>query len=368
MADDVSARIRRALEGELEQGCALGVFPGASACVGIWAGGAWDYVDVATGQLDAGPDRVQVDTVYDLASLTKPWVATTAIRLHQAGVFDLDAPVSALIAEATGMPIGDHTWEELFSHRSGLEAWVPFYDSLPCAAGTEAARAWVLAELLPHWEQDTVGSPVYSDLGYILGGIALERATEASLGALIKREVSARLGLEDEVFFGAELADQAWKARCAPTGWSDWRGRELRGEVHDDNCAALGGVAGHAGLFGRARAVARFGAAQVGALHGRHGALDEELVQHATLPRPRGTHRLGWDGKAENGSAAGSLIDPNAFGHLGFTGTSIWCDPRRQLVVVLLTNRVAVSDDNTAIRQFRPAFHDAVFRAFDGPG
>jgi CubicO group peptidase (beta-lactamase class C family) len=81
--------------------------------------------------------------------------------------------------------------------------------------------------------------------------------------------------------------------------------------------------------------------------------------------RPGGTHRLGWDGKAEEESAAGSSIDADAFGHLGFTGTSLWCDPRRQLVVVLLTNRVAISDDNTAIRAFRPVFHDAVIDAFD---
>ena len=359
-------RIERTLGEQLEEGCAKGVFPGASTCVGIWDGGAWAYVEVCTGQLGKGLGPVASDTVYDLASLTKPWVATTAIRLHQSGGFGLDTSVGELIPEAEGLPIGDRTWEEVLSHRSGLEAWVPFYESLLLEAGSGAARAWVLAELLPRWDQGTVGSPVYSDLGYILAGFALERAAGAPLEDLVNREVSAPLGLDDEVFFGASRDDQAWKTCCAPTGWSTWRERELRGEVHDDNCAVLGGVAGHAGMFGGARAVARFGTAQVSALHGRLGALDEELVQHATLPRSGGTHRLGWDGKAEEGSAAGSLLDADAFGHLGFTGTSIWCDPRRQLVTVLLTNRVAVSDDNTAIRRFRPAFHDAVMHAYDG--
>jgi CubicO group peptidase (beta-lactamase class C family) len=178
--------------------------------------------------------------------------------------------------------------------------------------------------------------------------------------------LAAQLGVDDTVFFGASRQGEAWKARCAPTGWSAWRERILVGEVHDDNCAALGGVAGHAGMFGLANSVARFGAACVGAWCGRRGASEEELIRHATAVRPGGTHRLGWDGKAEQGSAAGSLIDTDAFGHLGFTGTSLWCDPRRQLVVVLLTNRVAVSDDNAAIRAFRPVFHDAVIGAFDG--
>ena len=367
MADDLSARLTRTLREQLEEGCSKGVFPGASACVGTWNGAAWAFVGVCAGQLGKGLGPVVLDTIYDLASLTKPWVATTALRLHQAGAFGLDDRVVDLIPEAHGLPIADRRWEEVLSHRSGLEAWVPFYESLPCEAGTETAREWVLTELLPHWDRSTVGRAVYSDLGYILAGFALERAGGAPLQDLVSREVSAPLGLAGDVFFGATRSDPPWKAACAPTGWSPWRDRELKGEVNDDNCAALGGVAGHAGMFGPAHAVARFGAAQISALHGRLGGLEEELVQHATLARPGGTHRLGWDGKADEGSAAGGLIDTEAFGHLGFTGTSIWCDSRRQLVTVLLSNRVAVSDDNTAIRKFRPTFHDAVVGAFDEP-
>jgi CubicO group peptidase (beta-lactamase class C family) len=104
----------------------------------------------------------------------------------------------------------------------------------------------------------------------------------------------------------------------------------------------------------------------VGAWHGRRGAEEEELIRHAAARRPAGTQRLGWDGKADEGGSAGTSIDADAFGHLGFTGTSIWCDPRRQLVMVLLSNRVAVSSDNGAIRAFRPLFHEAIVLAFDG--
>lgn len=314
----------------------------------------------------AGAEEVTPDTLYDLASLTKPWVSTTALHLYQAGVFAIDAPVETLFPEARGLPIGAQTWESVLSHRSGLDAWEPFYANLDAEPGSEEARASILADLLPRWNADNVGAPVYSDLGYILAGMAMARATGESLETLVEARVAAPLGLGDLAFFGASRPREGWKASCAPTGTSPWRGRALRAEVNDDNCAALGGVAGHAGMFGTARAMASFGASCVAAWHGRRGALEEEAIRFATAPRPGGSHRLGWDGKSEQGSAAGARIDADAFGHLGFTGTSLWCDPRRQLVIALLTNRVAVSDDNTAIRAFRPTFHDAVVDAFDG--
>ncbi|MGB5813212.1 MAG: serine hydrolase domain-containing protein [Polyangiales bacterium] len=362
----MSTRVEGALREELERGVASGVFPGASACVGFWQGSQWHYRDVAAGVLGAGLGPVQHDSFYDLASLTKPFVAAAALRLHQTGAFPLDARVAASVPEAASQSIGDRTWEEVLSHRSGLEAWVPFYESLEAAPGSEDASAWLLAELLPHWDHSSVGAPVYSDLGYMLAGVALGRSAGVSLPALVAREVTKPLGIQEGAFYGVALEDDGWKQDCAPTGYSPWRDRSLRGEVHDDNCAALGGVAGHAGMFGRAYDVARFGAAQVGALAGRLGALEEERVRHAVARRPGGTHRLGWDGKADEGSSAGRLIDADAFGHLGFTGTSLWCDPRREVVVALLTNRVTVSDDNAGIRAFRPRFHDALFEVFDG--
>ena len=365
MTANVSNRIEPTLQHQLDVACDEGVFPGASACVAVWQGDAWSYIDVAAGVRAQGTGGVTPDTIYDLASLTKPWVAMAALRLHQAGVFDLGARIDTLIPEARGLPVGERNWEEVLSHRSGLEAWVPFYEALPEEPGSDAARSWILGHLLRHWDPSTMGRPVYSDLGYILAGIAISRASGQPLNEIVAQRIASELGVDDAVFFGASRSDEAWKAGCAPTGWSSWRQRILVGEVHDDNCAALGGVAGHAGMFGVANGMARFGAACVGAWHGRRGALEEELIRHATAPRPGGTHSLGWDGKAEEGSAAGSSIDADAFGHLGFTGTSLWCDPHRQLVVVLLTNRVAVSDDNAAIRAFRPGFHDAVIAAFD---
>jgi CubicO group peptidase (beta-lactamase class C family) len=363
---NLAMRIERTLQQQLAAGCAAQVFPGASASVAFWDRGAWRYVDAVGGLRAEGCSAVTVDTFYDLASLTKPWVASAALRLHQAGLFDLGERVEELIPEAHGLPVGERSWEEVLSHRSGLEAWVPFYETLPEEPGTDAAREWILAQLLPHWDAGTVGRALYSDLGYILAGMAMSRAAGKPLNEIVAARVALDLGVHDTVFFGASRLDEDWKARCAPTGWSPWRGQTLTGEVHDDNCAALGGIAGHAGMFGLSKSVARFGAACVAAWHGRRGAAEEELIRHATAARPGGTHRLGWDGKAEEGSSAGASIDADAFGHLGFTGTSLWCDPRRQLVMVLLTNRVAISGDNAAIRGFRPEFHEAVVRAFDG--
>lgn len=366
MSGDVIRRIDDALRRELARGCAQGVFPGASASVATFRDGKWAHVDVCAGARAAGLDEVATDTLYDLASLTKPFVAMTALRLYQAGRFPLDGTVQELVAEAEALPIGTQTWDRVLSHRSGLAAWEPFYERTPESPGSSAARAWIIEDLLHRWDEQRVGTAVYSDLGYILVGEAMERAAGESLDALVDRTLTRPLGVEESIFFAAVRMDAAWASRCAPTGWSAWRARALLGEVHDDNCAALGGVAGHAGMFGTAHAVAAFGAACIGAWHGRRGALEEEAIRFATAERPGGSHRLGWDGKTQTDSSAGTSMDATSFGHLGFTGTSIWCDPRRQIVVVLLTNRVAVSDDNAAIRAFRPMFHDAIVAAFDG--
>ena len=361
----MSTRIERALRRELDRGCEQGVFPGASASVAVFRDQGWLPVDVAAGERETGADPVDPGTVYDLASLTKPWVATTALRMYQARGFDLDSRVEVLIPEASGHAVSERTWAEVLSHRSGLDAWHPFFEAIPGEPGSDTTRAWILEDLLPRCDEARVGTALYSDLGYILAGMALSRAGGAPLEALVEQHVALPLGVDDEAFFAAKRTDRDWVSRCAPTGRSPWRGRDLIAEVHDDNCAALGGVAGHAGMFGTARAMASFGASCVGAWHGRRGALEEEAIRFATAERPGGSHRLGWDGKSDSGSAAGSRIDASAFGHLGFTGTSIWCDPRRQLVIVLLSNRVAVSDDNAAIRAFRPAFQDAIVAAFD---
>jgi serine-type D-Ala-D-Ala carboxypeptidase len=147
---------------------------------------------------------------------------------------------------------------------------------------------------------------------------------------------------------------------AAPTEWCEWRGRLVRGEVHDENCAAFGGIAGNAGLFGTAHGMAVFGRAVLDAYLGRNTFLPQSLLERALLPREGSSLRLGWDAKSPNESSAGKRMGPRTFGHLGFTGTSIWCDPDKDIVVVLLTNRVHPSRANERIKGFRPGFHDSV--------
>jgi CubicO group peptidase (beta-lactamase class C family) len=135
------------------------------------------------------------------------------------------------------------------------------------------------------------------------------------------------------------------------------------GEVNDENAAAMGGIAGHAGLFARALDVCRLGTAWLSNLEGRAGPLPVELAREATKPVEPGTHALGWDTTKPEGSSAGTLMGPRTFGHLGFTGCSLWIDPDARVAIALLTNRVHPTRDNVAIRAYRPAFHDAVMRA-----
>lgn len=353
------------LSAELRHGLQAPVFAAASACIGLHLGDRWHFVDAAEGSLGAGTEELGPAACFDLASLTKPLIAALALRLAQSGRFDPDDELRRLLPEAEGHPLGGCRWTELMTHRSGLAAWRPFFEGAPHAPGTSAARDWVLSELLTAYDPAQRGTAVYSDLGYMLVGWALERASGMSLPDLLRTELTAPLQLTEDLFFASARRDTDWLRRCVPTGWSAWRRRELCGEVHDDNCSLLGGVAGHAGLFGTAAAVARFAASYMDAWQQRPSLFDPEAVRAATRARPGGSHKLGWDGVSEEGSAAGLRIDPQGFGHLGFTGTSIWCDPRRQAVLVLLTNRVAVSDDNAAIKAFRPRFYDALWEALD---
>lgn len=364
-ADEPLQILSRTLSAELGRGVRAPVFAAASACLGLYLGDRWHFVDAAAGSRGAGLGELGPEACFDLASLTKPLVAALALRLAQRGRFESDADLRQLLPEAEGHPLGRCRWTELMTHRSGLAAWRPFFESAPHAPGTAAARDWVLSELLKAHDPAQRGTAVYSDLGYMLIGQALERTSGMSLADLLRTELTAPLQLTDALFFASARRDTDWLSRCVPTGWSAWRGRELCGEVHDDNCSFLGGVAGHAGVFGTAAAVARFAAVYMDAWQQRPSLFDPEAVQAATRARPGGSHKLGWDGVSKEGSAGGARIDSEGFGHLGFTGTSVWCDPRRQAVLVLLSNRVAVSEDNAAIRAFRPRFYDALWEAVD---
>lgn len=370
MGSGTRARVLREAKRLLEAGVAGHVFPGAAACLAHRERGRWVYTSAAAGRLGAGLGRVAPDTPYDLASITKSFVATTALRMVEAGLLSLDLEVGVALSDVRGTPGEAATLEQLLSHRSGLAAWGGLYLDVPHDPGGAAARRWILNEAARREGEGAAGHCEYSDLGYILAGEIIGRRAGRGLAEAVAEHVTRALGIDGQVFYAAALPADEQKAlaeRAAPTERCEWRGRLLRGEVHDENCAALGGVSGHAGLFGDAASVARFGAEMLDVLAGRSDFLAPDTLRSALAERGGGgSYRLGWDVKSGPDSAAGRRTGDGTFGHLGFTGTSLWCDPEHEVVVVLLTNRVHPSRANQKIRAFRPAFHDGVLAAYDG--
>lgn len=333
------------------------VTPGGVVAVGTSAAAAYSLaLGHVTYAKDAAP--ASADTIYDLASLTKA-VATTTLALgaHAAGTLPLDTRLSARLAGFADRP--DLTVQDLLEHAAGFPAHRPFFRAVAGRAGYLARIGAEPASYAPRTTH------IYTDLGFILLGLMLEDAATAPLDRQFDRFIAAALP-------GAEIAfgmRPSWRHRVAPTGVDPWRQRVAAGCVHDSNAAALGGVAGHAGLFGTADAVGAFArwwmTLAQGATPSSHG-IPAALATRATTRGlvPDSSRGLGWDTMLPT-SSCGPRMSAQAFGHTGFTGTSLWIDPERDLYVVCLTNRVHASDDTEGIRRLRIAVHDAVVDAWD---
>ncbi len=341
----------------LTDAVATRAFPAAVIEVGDADGVRWREA-FGTLTWDVGPAPARDDTIFDLASLTKVIATTTlAMQLVEEGRLRLDAPVR------NWLPLWEHetprevTIADLLEHCAGLPAWRPLYQ----AHQGRAAFERVICEMPLEYEPRT--RSLYSDLGFMLLGFIIEDAGEQP----IETQFATLFPDNDGSQRGQELRflpPEAWLPRMAPTEVDPWRDRLLVGEVHDENTAALGGVAGHCGLFGTAAAVGGFAQTVLGALNGRGGA--EPFGQAETLARfvqrtdvPGSSRALGWDTMLTT-SSCGHRMSRRAIGHTGFTGTSLWIDPFWGVYVVLLTNRVHPSRTNEAIRTVRPAVHDAV--------
>jgi serine-type D-Ala-D-Ala carboxypeptidase len=300
---------------------------------------------------DAAAAAATDDTIFDLASLTKV-VATTPMVMQQVerGVLALDDPVSGHVAAWHGDDRAEVTLRDLLAHCSGLPAWRPFFRELKGRPGYEAAIAAEPLEYPPRTRS------IYSDLDFMLLGFIVDgRLPIAERFALML----SQMGIVEEIQFAPPVL---WRARIAPTEYDAWRGRLLVGEVHDENAAALGGIAGHSGLFGTAAAVGSYARHLLQVLDGRSGAVRRATLEEFITKRtdvPGSSRALGWDTMLPT-SSCGSKMSPRAFGHTGFTGTSLWIDPEKNVYVVLLTNRVHPTRENNAIKQVRPAVHDAV--------
>jgi CubicO group peptidase (beta-lactamase class C family) len=328
-----------------------GVFSAVSAEVGSVRGPTWTY---AAGQLSFEPDAAAVDahTIFDLASLTKVLAtATLGVKLVAAARLDLATPVSALIKKWSEPDRAAVTVRDLFEHCSGLPAHRRYFEQHAGRLDYEAAIAVEPLEYPPRQQS------VYSDLGFILLGFILEDAGGAPLDQQFRAWRTAE-EFPEPIDFRPPLD---WRSRIASTGHDRWRGAIQPGEVHDENTAALGGVAGHAGLFGTAAAVASIARWWLGRLlsvsHTADAALARTFVSRSNVP---GSSRaLAWDTMLTT-SSCGERWSARAIGHTGFTGTSLWIDPACNRYAVLLTNYVLQSRDREKIRQLRRAFHDAV--------
>jgi CubicO group peptidase (beta-lactamase class C family) len=344
----------RALRPIIVAAIAEGATPGAQVAVSL-PGVA--TLALAYGTLD-GARPVGPATVYDLASVTKPLTALAAVRLAVAGALALDEPVGALWPGRFGAAIAGLRLDDLLAHRAGLAAWCDAHRAVALdRCGTPEARAAVLDAVIAA-PLSPGGAEVYSDLGYIVAGEAVAARAGAPIDALVRREVVEPLGLDG---LRARGVGERWRDRSvAPTERCPWRGRVVQGEVHDENAYAMGGAAGHAGLFGTAAALAALGRRCLDGLRGDDGWLPCPAWAAMLAPRPGGTHRLGWDSVTPGASSSGRHFGPRAFGHLGFTGTSLWCDPDLDVAVALVTNRVHPTRASTGIRALRPRVHDAI--------
>lgn len=353
------APVRRYLEQAVERGA----FPGAVLAVGLRGQVVYRTAVGAYGEDDRRP--VSDTTIYDLASLTKVVGLTTAtMLLVAAGQLDLDAPVRHYLPAFAGAGKDQVTVRHLLLHASGLPAWRPLYQE---AADAPAARA--LADTTP-LEAPAGTRYTYSDLGAIVLTQVVEHLSGRRLDSLLAEQLFTPLAMSHTRF----LPPPDWLPLIAPTERDPWRGRVLRGEVHDENAARLGGVSGHAGLFSTAPDLARFALWLLDAYHDRlppgtrprlPAPIVRMFVRRANEPAGS-TRALGWDTFSREGGSGGHCLSATSFGHTGFTGTSIWIDPERDLVIILLTNRVHPTRENQLIREVRPAVADGVVRAIAG--
>ncbi len=302
----------------------------------------------AAGSLDPdGADAPCVaDTFFDLASLTK--LATTALVLVLArdDALELDMPFRDLLPEFRDPR---PTLRQVLTHTAGLAWWRHFYDE---ANGLDAIVALAASEELAY---PPGRGYAYSDLGYIMLTAALARCGKAPFARLVEERVLRPLGIADEELRYLPRD----RRRCAATELdATWRGRRMRGEVHDENAFAMGGVAGHAGLFGTAAAVAR-----LMRIYARGELIGEALATEARREQavgPNARRGLGLALRAPDGPMCGRSFSPASFGHSGFTGTSAWHDPETDFLVVLLTNGVYYGRDDRGLHQLRVAVHEAV--------
>ncbi len=363
MADSITQK--------MTQGVKSGVFPGGVLLV-AYQGKIRFHKAFGLAQRIPRKTPLTINTIFDLASLTKAVATTPALALLiQHGDVRLQDPVSTFFAEFKTGNKKKVTLFHLLNHSSGLPDWRPYYEEIvrqdrkyPGFLGSPEAkrRVYEMARSEP-----LVCPPGmmarYSDIGFIVLGEIIEKITGMPLNQFCDQEIFSKLKLKKTFFPGRH---RIAATQFAATEDLPWRGGVIRGDVHDDNTYAMGGVSGHAGLFGTAREVYTLVTLWLDSLRGV-GLIEQTLANRCVTRQrgktaPRGsTWGFGWDTPSRGGSSSGQFFSQSSFGHLGYTGTSIWVDRVAELVVILLTNRVHPSRENKQIQSFRPELHNIVF-------
>jgi CubicO group peptidase (beta-lactamase class C family) len=352
----------------MEQGLAHGVFPGAALLV---SRGEEIFHRAIYGKRMVSPEQhlLSFGTLFDVASLTKILATTSiAMRLTQMGQLDLEEPLADALPVFATSHYRTAKVRHLLEHTSGMPGYQPYYEKFQPESVPALDVDQTLEQYLNWISQEapvsSIGEKrVYSDLDFIVLGAILAQKAQAPLRQLYHREVAKPLALRASGYSPFTSAmDQA--GSVAATANDSWRGRVLCGEVDDQNAYVLGGAAGHAGIFTSLDDCHRLALELVRAAHGGSSWLLADTVSH--FAGPDLSHCLGWDRPSQAHSQAGQFFQATTIGHLGFTGCSLWIDVEREIIAILLTNRVHPSRSNDQIKAFRPQLHDALFKYYRG--
>jgi serine-type D-Ala-D-Ala carboxypeptidase len=359
------SQIGKTIHKHLETAVEEGVFPGAVLLAAV-RGEIVCLTGAGFKCLEPDRESIEIDTVFDLASLTKPLATAIAMmKLVDERRLDLDEPVHRILDLPLDPGRKEVTSRMLLGHCGGFPAWEPFYRRL--ALVEPAARRPLLRTLL--WKLPQAYPPgtkcLYSDPGYMLLEWVIEKAAGLSLTDISNAHYRS-LQLERTYLGQTAKPKELSKTQFAATERCPWRKRVVRGDVHDENAYVLDGWSGHAGLFGTAAEVYVLARHVVDSYFGKRDGWITPGTARRFLSlgssRCPGTYALGWDTPTPGGSSSGSFFSRATVGHLGFTGTSLWIDLERDVAIVLLTNRVHPTRTNEKIRVFRPFIHDAVFK------
>ena len=364
------AIVQKEIKKLLEKGVSEGVFPAAAAGIISGLGKNKKIIISHCGNAAFYPEKRKLykNNFFDLASLTKPLATTMAILcLIKEKKIAIDESLPSLLEKKIEGKKCSISTQMLLSHCSGLPAHREYFNILKDKKVKDKkgfVENLILQEPLEH---DPGTMALYSDLGFMLLGMIVEKKTGCSLADYVAEKVLQPLGLEKIIFYNPHSEEKKGfkKTDFAATEKCSWRKKTLCGEVHDDNCYTMGGVAGHSGLFGNIAGVTKYAGLILDMWQGEeiHQNIDKEdldLFLTRQQKIPGSSWALGFDTPAKKESSSGRYFSPKSVGHLGYTGTSFWIDPEKEIAIVLLSNRVHPSRENTRIKLFRPYFHDRV--------